>query len=61
MAKVLDRSFEVSKFQLQLCFYIHFQTNTLWKGMNLTYPSSYGLKPIVEELRRFIARVIKYS
>ena len=32
MAKVLDCGLEVSKFKLQLCYYIHFQTNTLGKG-----------------------------
>ena len=25
---------EVSEFQLQLCYYVLFSTNTLWKGMN---------------------------
>ena len=33
MSKVLDSGFEVSKFNVQLCYYIHFQTNTLGKGM----------------------------
>ena len=34
MAKVLDYGFEVSKFELQSCYYIRFQTNTLGKSMN---------------------------
>ena len=40
---MLDCDIVVSKFKLQLCQYIHFQTNTLGKGMNLSYPSSYEL------------------
>ena len=31
---MLDCGLEVSKFKLQLCYCIHFQTNTLEKGMN---------------------------
>ena len=34
MAKILDRSLEVKKFELHLRFYIHFWTNTLDKSMN---------------------------
>ena len=36
MAKVMDRGLKVSKFKLQLCYYVHFQT--LEKGMNLLIP-----------------------
>ena len=39
MANMLDFNLIVSKFKLQLCYYIHFQTNTLGKGMNLLIPS----------------------
>ena len=40
MVKVLDCRIVVCKFELQLCYYIHFQTNTLGKGMNpLILPS----------------------
>ena len=42
MGKVLDCSFEVGKFKPQLYYYIHFQTNTLWKGMNLLIPPAMG-------------------
>ena len=35
MPKVLDYNIIVSKFELQPCYYIHFWTNTLGKGMNL--------------------------
>ena len=38
MAKVLDCDLEVSEFEFQSCYYGHFQTNTLGKGMNLLIP-----------------------
>ena len=31
MAKVLNCSLKVSEFELQLCYYVHFQNNTLGK------------------------------
>ena len=34
MFKVLDCSLEVSEFKLQSWYYVHFQINALWKGMN---------------------------
>ena len=34
MFKAMDCGFVVSEFELQLCYYIHFRTNTLGKGMN---------------------------
>ena len=34
VANVLDCNSVVSKFKLQLCYYVHFLTNTLVKGMN---------------------------
>ena len=34
MAKVLDCELKVSEFALQSRYYVHFQTNTLGKGMN---------------------------
>ena len=43
VAKVLNCDIVVSDFDLQLRHYIHFQTNTLRKGMNLLILSSYGL------------------
>ena len=33
----------ISKFELQLHYYIHFQTNTLRKAMNPLISQSYGL------------------
>ena len=42
MAKVLDCKIVVSKFKLQLCFYIHFWTYTLGKGMNPLITSAMG-------------------
>ena len=35
MTNVLDFSLEVSEFELQLLFYIHFWTDTFGKGMNI--------------------------
>ena len=32
MAKVLDCALEVSEFELQLSYYVHFWTNTFIKG-----------------------------
>ena len=34
MVKELDIKIVVSEFELQLCYYVHFQRNTLGKGMN---------------------------
>ena len=34
MVKAMDCGIVVSEFVLQLRYYIHFQANTLWKGMN---------------------------
>ena len=34
MVKVMDSEILVSEFELQSCYYVHFQTNTLGKGMN---------------------------
>ena len=34
MVKTLNCGIIVSEFKLQLCYYVHFQTNTLGKGMN---------------------------
>ena len=34
VANELDCDIVVSKIKLQLCYYIHFQTNSLGKGMN---------------------------
>ncbi len=34
VANLLDCDIVVSEFKLQSCYYIHFRTNTLGKGMN---------------------------
>ena len=47
-----DCDIVVNKFKLWLCYYIHFWTNTLWKGMNplipqlllLFYKDGFGIK-----------------
>ena len=44
---MLNCSHKVSEFKLQSCYCIHFQTNTLGKGMN---PLSYGLNRITAVL-----------
>ena len=46
MAKVLNCSLKISKFELQLHYYIHFWTNTLVKGMNLLSFPKYVLNRI---------------
>ena len=38
MAKVLDCGLEVSGFQLQSSYYVHFRTNDLSKDMKLLIP-----------------------
>ena len=43
MAKVLDWGLKASEFKLQLCYYIHFLTNTFGKCVNSIKLSSYGL------------------
>ena len=48
MANRLDYNIRVSKFKLQLHYYIHFQTNTLGKGMN--YCISPALSSLVQLL-----------
>ena len=35
MTKMLDGDLKVNEFELQSHYYVHFWTNTLWKGMNL--------------------------
>ena len=45
-AKVVNSSLEVRKFELQSCYYVHFQTNTIGKGMNSFIPLSYGFNNI---------------
>ena len=46
MVKVLGSGILVCKFKLQSCYYVHFQTNTLAKGMKPPCPPSYGLNSI---------------
>ena len=42
MAKLLDCGLKVSELELQSRYYIHFQTNTLWNGMNPLIPPGMG-------------------
>ena len=37
MVIVLDGCLEVSEFKFHLYYYVHFQTNNLWKGTELNY------------------------
>ena len=43
MVKVLNWGLIVKEFKLQLCYHIHFQVNTLMKGMNPLIPPAMGL------------------
>ena len=43
MVKAQDSGIILSEFKLQLRYYVHFQTNTLGKGMNPPYLPSYVL------------------
>ena len=47
-----DYSLKVSDFKLQSCHWIHFQTNTLEKGMNPLIPPSYGFNSIYAVLQQ---------
>ena len=42
MVKMMDCGIVVHEFVLQLCYYVHFQANTLGKGIEPPYPPSYG-------------------
>ena len=52
MVKAMDCGIVVREFVLQSCYYIHFQANTLGKGMNPTYPPNYGLNSSTTVLLR---------
>ena len=43
VAKVLDPGIVVKEFQLQLPYYVHFQTNDPWETLKATYPLNYEL------------------
>ena len=43
MVKAMDSGIVVCEFELQSRYYVHFQTNTLGKGIEPPYPPSYGL------------------
>ena len=47
---MLDCNIVVSEFELQKRYYVHFQTNTLEKGMALLILSRYGLNSIITVL-----------
>ena len=48
MAKVLDYCLQINEFELRLCYYVHFQTNTLWERYKHPYPNprNNGLKKV---------------
>ena len=54
MANVLDYDHEICEFEFQPRNNIHFRTNTLRKGMKLSYPSSYGLNSITAVLEGWL-------
>ena len=43
MVKAMDCRIVVREFVLQSRYYVHFRTNTLGKGIEPSYPPSYGL------------------
>ena len=63
MVKALDSGIVGSEFELQLCYYIHFQTNTLGKSMNHSpSPPSYGLDNITTvQLEEWLWHYITYD
>ena len=46
VVKMLDCSLEVSEFEFQPCYNVHFQTNTFEKGMNIFISPAPGLNRI---------------
>ena len=52
MVKAMDCGIIVSEFVIQSRYYIHFQINTLGKGMNPPYPPSYWLNNTTTVLLR---------
>ena len=42
VANMLDCYIVVSKFELQMCYYIHFQTNAPWERHEPSYPPAGG-------------------
>ena len=46
MANMRNSGFEVSEFELQSRYYVHFRANNLGKGIEPPYPSSYVLNSI---------------
>ena len=54
MVKALDCGIIVSMFELQSHYYVHFQTNTLGKGMNPLYLPSNGLNSTTTVLERWL-------
>ena len=52
LVNMLDYNITVSEFELQSCYYVHFQTNTIGKGIQSPYPSSYGLNSTTTVLLR---------
>ena len=51
MVKALECRIFVSEFERQSCYYIHFWINTPGKGINPTYPLSYGVNNFTTVLR----------
>ena len=48
MVKVTNCGIVVSEFVLQSCYYVHFRTNTLGKGMNpLILPATGEIVPLL--------------
>ena len=50
VANILESDIIISEFKLQLHYYIHFHTDTTWKGIEPLYSPSYGLNNIITAL-----------
>ena len=48
MVKALDCEIVVREFELSSLYYVHFRTNTAWKGMNpFIHPSMSQIAPLL--------------
>ena len=52
MVKAMDCEIVESEFEFQLRYYVHFRANTLEKGIEPSYPPSYGLNSTTTVLLR---------
>ena len=60
MTKVLNCSLEVSEFEIQSRYYVHFRTNTFGKGIELPYLSSYVVNENLKKLWKMKVTVLPF-